>query len=102
MTWCNDPDKAFDLKCESLMCEDFCHDDSECILKRKDSKMDKSTFVSIKRVMTTEEIATSDVVIQITSDKKGFYVIKHRHMYGVQGEKYHISDLPNILLADNR
>jgi hypothetical protein len=52
--------------------------------------------------MTTDEIATSDVVIQITPDKKGFYVIKHRHMFGVQGEKYHISTLSNILLADHK
>ena len=99
MTWCNDSDKAFDLKCDNLRSEDWCHDDSNCVLKRKDPQM-KSKFVAIKKIMTTEEIADSDVIIQITPDKKGFYVIKHRHMFGVQGELYHISDLHNILLAE--
>jgi len=104
MTWCTDPDKAFDLKCDHIKSEEWCDskDNSTCVLNRKETDMsDKSKFVLIKNVMTINELETSDVVIQITPDNKGFYVLKHRHMLDSQGQKYHISQLQNILLAKN-
>lgn len=94
--WCTDPDKAFDLRCPNLCSEEWCHDDSNCKLKRKD----KSMFISVKEKFDlTNELEKSKIIIQISKDKKEFTVLKHAKFPIAEGETYHISDFMNILTA---
>jgi hypothetical protein len=39
MTWCHDPDGAFDNRCRNLGCEDWCKDNSDCPIQGKDQEM---------------------------------------------------------------
>ena len=90
--WCNDPDGAFDIRCRNLGCEDWCKDNSNCSLQRKDQEM----FILVKKQIDTETIETADVVIQISKDRKTFNVLKHRHFNA--DKEYHISQLVHILV----
>jgi len=96
--WCHDPDRAFDVGCRNLGCEDWCQDNSNCSLQGKD----KTMFIMVKeKFELLEEMDNSSVVIQISSDKKSFVVIKHAKFQAAEGETYHISDLRNILTVTN-
>jgi hypothetical protein len=95
--WCHDPDKAFDCSCNNLGCEDWCQDNSNCTLQKKDNTM----FIMVKEKFDLmEEMDNSEVVIQISKDKKTFSVIKSNKFRPAEGLTYHMSDLLNILTAD--
>lgn len=93
--WCNDPDKAFDIRCDSLGCEDSCKDNSNCPIQRKD----KTMYLIIKKEISTDVIDESETIIQISKDRKRFAVIKHNKFTPSEGKEYHISELKNILLV---
>lgn len=94
--WCPDPDAAFDYHCGNLGCEDWCKDNFNCPIQRKDQKM----FISIKKKLELmEEMDNSVAVIQISKDKKRFSVLKHDKFKDSEGKEYHMSELNNILMA---
>jgi len=94
--WCHDPDRAFDVRCRNLGCEDWCKDYFNCPIQRKDQKM----FISIKKNLELiKEMDSSEVVIQISKDRKRFHVLKHNDFKDSECEEYHISELHHILLA---
>ena len=92
--WCNDPDKAFDIGCCNLTCEDWCQDISNCPLQRKDQKM----FIIVKKELSQKELESSDIILILNDNHKSFSVVKHRHLSGYNS-LYHISTLKNILLS---
>lgn len=94
--WCLDPDEAFDIGCHSIGVEDWCKDNSNCHLQRKDRKM----YILAKRQINLKEIDESDIVIQIHQDGKTFSVLKHRLME--TDKEYHMSHLKNILTAGEK
>ena len=96
--WCKDPDRAFDIGCRNLGCEDWCKDNSYCPLQRKDQTM----FIMVKeKFELMEEMDNSSAVIQIAKDEKSFTVIKHTKFSESEGNDYHISQLKHILMAGN-
>jgi len=97
MSWCIDPDKAFDVSCKNLGCEDWCHDNSLCPIKRKDKNM----YILARKEINIEKLDESEIVIHISKDGKRFSVLKHKKFKSAEGEEYHISALHNILTAGN-
>lgn len=43
-------------------------------------------------------IANANIVLEVDEDKKGFTVIKHRHL-GITDDHRHMSELKHILLS---
>ena len=95
MTWCHDPDKAFDARCKNLGSEDWCKDNSQCPISGKDSKM----FISVNDELTTGMLHENPVIVEISKDGKKFTVLKHDKFKAAEKQEYHISTLKHILTA---
>lgn len=94
--WCENPDEAFDIRCRNLGCEDWCQDNSNCPIQRKDHDM----FILVQKEISLKVTEESDIVIHISQDGKMFSVIKHRFFPADRG--YPISQLKHILMAGKR
>jgi hypothetical protein len=95
--WCSDPDGAFDAHCRNLSCEDWCKDNTDCPLQRKDQTM----YISLdKNPQSLKTIEMKDVLLEVSEDMKWFKIIKHRYFH--TQEKYHISQLKNVLFAGQK
>jgi hypothetical protein len=71
--WCCDPDKAFDIGCRNLGCEDWCKDNSNCCIQGKD----KTMFIMGKKEIDSKDIERADVVLYINKLGDTFTIIKH-------------------------
>lgn len=98
MMWCNDPDKAFDISCRNLGCEDWCKDNSNCPISGKDQTM----YITVRKNIDMEILDDSQVVIDIHKEGKKFSVLKHQGFKPAEGQEYHISMLKHILTAETK
>ncbi len=95
MGWCPDPEQ----ECTNLGCEDWCNDDSNCPLKRKDSSM----FILVnENKLTTRMLHEFPVIVEISEDGKTFKVISHAYFEESIKQEYHISQLKHILTAGQK